>query len=50
MIASLLDPKSTKQWESRILHEDQLIGPLDKLLFGETADRHSVEPIHHVGW
>lgn len=33
-----------------MLHEDQLIGPLDKLLFAAAADKGSLEPIHQVGW
>lgn len=50
MAAFLFNPKSIKQWESRILHKDQLIGPLDKLLFEANADKESLEPIHQIGW
>lgn len=46
----LFNPKSTKQWESRMLHEDQLISPLDELLFAATTDKESLEPIHQVDW
>lgn len=33
-----------------MLHEDQLISSLDKLLFASATGKESLEPTHQVDW